>query len=969
MRLLLENVSGEELQAAQAIIKQIFNVNKGSLKKIEYSDLVKNGYLDAETIPVEAAKSIVDILSTYIKQAPHVYNADPYPDIRDELNDIVNQSSASPSAPSQTVSALTPTTTPPPNSSPAATASTISQTSSTKPLPQKQIADPLRDVEIIDDKNKKDEYVLRNGKFKIKFPTPSKSEIDLLPFIEIGKKAANERLAREEKQFSDRTKHNMEIEKLFSVQRYKRSDYGILEVHSSILQPFVHAAIDSEVFKSRRYRFTTKSGVKINRAFLEKSAKVLGHETKSGKVVPPELRAGNFVKPTQKNSILAVGLPTNNVSRIKIPSFHKAENDREQKIYNELRKAIMIIFADKRDDMSLDPVNSSAKKEKEDDYIISGTRNQYHKFIILAKQLGFDVSQLQKVYEDKLAGGGLTKHEEIEGHLNDAESFKNSIQDKFPNLELNLYKEQKDGIAFLFSRKKAVLGDAAGAGKTIQLTLAASLVLEKYGGGKVLIVCLKNLVEQWIKNLEEYLGPEVKSEISTDLMNPKKWTIVNYDQFSAKDVKIDPKLEKIEQTDYKIVIFDELHKLKKDTTKWSIRLAAATKKIPVKWGATATIAANTPKDVQNQIAMIGHSLGFIPPKQFAREFAPEKLGKKGTTGSPYADRVKAAENLNKWLHIAGIYIRRNKEDLREMPGLTVGAKKVQTDNEYYADLLQKKIDGLKVNAITGKPNPLSVLGAQRYAMAMSKVPRTVEEAMHTIYQGKKVLIFTCFKDTGDAIVEQLRQKVEGLDPNFAVISYTSNTKPKDRKLAKERFMADGPVDIDGTKKLIKALVMSIKMGGTGLSFPNTAEKMIVNDFDWTPEAAEQSEGRLYRINSEKPVEVQYVLSENDLDKILYQTLRRKRELAKTIQAYRVDLRDATTTDQEEIIMSKIIDAYEAIKKADEEAMQASAVAMRNAKRNVKESWTFKNFFDFIENIPSLESLCDDLEYVSEDSDY
>ena len=149
MRLLLENVSGEELQAAQAIIKQIFNVNKGSLKKIEYSDLVKNGYLDAETIPVEAAKSIVDILSTYIKQAPHVYNADPYPDIRDELNDIVNQSSASPSAPSQTVSALTPTTTPPPNSSPAATASTISQTSSTKPLPQKQIADPLRDVEII----------------------------------------------------------------------------------------------------------------------------------------------------------------------------------------------------------------------------------------------------------------------------------------------------------------------------------------------------------------------------------------------------------------------------------------------------------------------------------------------------------------------------------------------------------------------------------------------------------------------------------------------------------------------------------------------------------------------------------------------------------------------------------------------------------------------------------------------------
>ena len=55
--------------------------------------------------------------------------------------------------------------------------------------------------------------------------------------------------------------------------------------------------------------------------------------------------------------------------------------------------------------------------------------------------------------------------------------------------------------------------------------------------------------------------------------------------------------------------------------------------------------------------------------------------------------------------------------------------------------------------------------------------------------------------------------------------------------------------------------MSMKMGSTGIDFPNASRNMVINDFDWTPESAEQSEGRIYRINTDHPVDISYMVSQ------------------------------------------------------------------------------------------------------------
>ena len=68
--------------------------------------------------------------------------------------------------------------------------------------------------------------------------------------------------------------------------------------------------------------------------------------------------------------------------------------------------------------------------------------------------------------------------------------------------------------------------------------------------------------------------------------------------------------------------------------------------------------------------------------------------------------------------------------------------------------------------------------------------------------------------------------------------------------------------------------MSIKMGGTGISFANTFKSMIVNDYDWTPESIEQSEGRIYRINTNHDVKIIYTL-DSGFDSKLYEKVEKR----------------------------------------------------------------------------------------------
>ena len=564
-------------------------------------------------------------------------------------------------------------------------------------------------------------------------------------------------------------------------------------------------------------------------------------------------------------------------------------------------------------------------------YVVSGDFKQYATFGQILKRFGYHVEDLRAILDNKLKNGGV-KITDYEGKV-DAD-FKDKIDSRLPESKFELYKEQKDGIAFLYGRNHAILGDATGVGKTLTAIAAAELKMQDIGAAtKTLVITLKAVQNQWVEEIKNVVGENV--DISKDGLTPKRWTVLYYDNFSSGK-NLQNVIDSTKNANYSIVIFDELHKLKHQTAKRSQNIENATKNIPYKWGASATISANRPSDVKNQLKIVGHPLGDIQDGKFKKDFAgmvPGGYGGAYVEGS-FEDRIRAAEKLNKWLNLSGVYVRRTKEDLREMPNLTIDAASTDIKEEDFHKSLKEKLKGYKDPDLA-----ISELIASREVLANMKVDYTVNKAFETIksnldnpannYAASKVVIFTNFVKAGSEIFEKLSKKLQDLDPKFKVITYLSLTKKAERNKVKEVFTNDPNA---------KALVMSMKMGGTGISFPNASQNMIINDFDWTPESAEQSEGRIYRINTDHPVNITYTIAKG-LDTELFVIVQKKRKLAELIQRYRKEYQEKEV-DEETI--QKIIDAQKKMQEIDSEINKLIANAAAKA---MDENVSFKDYLD------------------------
>ena len=553
-------------------------------------------------------------------------------------------------------------------------------------------------------------------------------------------------------------------------------------------------------------------------------------------------------------------------------------------------------------------------------YEVQGNFQQFATFGELLKRFGYDVSELRDVLHAKLNSGRMQKQKYTGqyDHGDNLEQISRDIDEKLPESTYELYGQQKEGVAFLYGRHHAILGDETGFGKTAQLVTAAALRM-KDENHPTLIVTLKATQDQWVSTIKAVCGAEETQNISTDGAQPKKWTVLYYENFSAGK-KLPDVMEACKRANFGIAIFDELHKLKHETSKRSKNIAEVVENIPTVWGASATISANKPMDVKNQLAVLKHHLGKIKDSKFKKDFAGASAT--GYRGAYEVDdnsdqSYAAAERLNKWLNLSGVYVRRSKSDLRDMPTLNRAEPTARQIDQ--AEFNRKYME--KVRSYDDPSHPLSKLIAAREVIAQLKTDETVNKVIRIVrqnmddptnnYAKSKVVVFTNFIESANQLVSKLSAALRQVNPSFKVITYLAMTKKSERKRVKDVF---------GQDPNAKVLVMSLKMGGTGIDFPNEARNMVVNDFDWTPESAEQSEGRIYRINTNHPVNIDYTLAKG-IDEQLYKKVQRKRELAAIIQKYRKELHKK---EHDPELLQRIIDAQRELRQLDDEMTSAVA---------------------------------------------
>ncbi|MBO0838335.1 MAG: DEAD/DEAH box helicase, partial [Actinobacteria bacterium] len=226
--------------------------------------------------------------------------------------------------------------------------------------------------------------------------------------------------------------------------------------------------------------------------------------------------------------------------------------------------------------------------------------------------------------------------------------------------------------------------------------------------------------------------------------------------------------------------------------------------------------------------------------------------------------------------VAPVYLRRNQEDvLSELP------PRLETQ-EWVA------LEGQTLQAYEQAVQAGNFMAMRRAAFdpgtveASQKLRRLVEIVSEAADGGRKVVVFSYFRDVLDTVAKVLGSSRDGLPGVHVVGPLTGDTPPTVRQQMVDEFTpAKGPA----------VLVCQIQAGGIGLNI-QAASVVIIAEPQLTPSIEEQAIARAHRMGQVRRVDVHRLLCEDSVDQRVLELLAEKRE-AFDEYARRSDMASAT----------------------------------------------------------------------------
>lgn len=438
---------------------------------------------------------------------------------------------------------------------------------------------------------------------------------------------------------------------------------------------------------------------------------------------------------------------------------------------------------------------------------------------------------------------------------------------------------QITAITKLLENEKYILADEMGLGKTTSAIIAA--VEGKFE--RILVVCPASLKINWKKEIMNYDKEENISIIDSGGFKMKKWTIVNYDilknyhYLPQKGVNIeDLTPSAIDFYKFDLVIADEAHYLKNATSNRTKIFIDFASRIPNRWFLTGTPITNKPIDFYTMLYMCESPIATNWMHFVRRYCAGRQIKRPGTNKKFWL--TSGASNLDELRdYSADVMLRRTKKDSIDLPQKTI--KPIYLPMEFSASYNQylreyeEWVDSTE--NLEEKPkitDHLTRLLKIRQLLSYDKLKYTIETIEDLIENEQKVIVFSCFTNTINALHDHFGK---------ASVLIDGSVSSKKRDEAVHKFQNDPK---------IKVFCGNIVAAGVGLTLTESSV-VIFNDLDWTPANHAQAEDRAHRIGQEKPVHIIYPLFDDTLDTIMFQTLQRKMKIISQIMGDKVDFED------------------------------------------------------------------------------
>ena len=474
----------------------------------------------------------------------------------------------------------------------------------------------------------------------------------------------------------------------------------------------------------------------------------------------------------------------------------------------------------------------------------------------------------------------------------------NTVLSKF---DKSLYKHQEEAVKFLLSRKKALLADDQGLGKSLSATSASIIG----GFKKILIICPASLKSTWKRELSTFI-PENDIAIikSNNWISDKKYTIINYDIIDlhhkiAKDKIIEekhkydkygnPKLDQngnqiieikekwfksrkkdaklkalsesnLYQSNFDLVIIDECHKLSNNSSIRYEMIMDFLEKSNIEdvYLLSGTPMTNKPINLFHVMSLIKHPVcenfeyfvkTYCDGKQIENKSTHRKIWLTG--GSSNLDELMEK--------VKNSYLRRLKSDIPGMVNKTIHQRyyDLSDDEKFVYDKLWDDYEESQIqlgNDNLNKELTEGILLRQFVSNAMIK--NTIELSNEFLEDDKKVFIACCFNEEISELKKYFGDK--------AVI-YKGGMSIKQKDDAEKRFMTDPKTTV---------FIGNIIAAGVGLTL-TSSHICIFNSYDWVPSSNWQMMDRVHRIGQKNDVEVYFQLFSNTISEHMWETIIRK----------------------------------------------------------------------------------------------
>jgi SWI/SNF-related matrix-associated actin-dependent regulator of chromatin subfamily A-like protein 1 len=406
----------------------------------------------------------------------------------------------------------------------------------------------------------------------------------------------------------------------------------------------------------------------------------------------------------------------------------------------------------------------------------------------------------------------------------------------------DLFAHQRAGIAFLLSRRRAILADDMGLGKTRQAIVA---MREAAPRGPFLVVCPAAVKLNWRREIR-LVEPDADVQVvegKAAWEDGRRWTVVNYDLLGRVE-------DRLLRTAWGGIVVDEAHYIKNDSrrSKRVLRMLGVEGKNPATaepeaaYLLTGTPMASRPRDLFNLLKAVRHPLATSFYSYAARYCAAYDNG--------YGLDTNGASNLEELAEIvSGVLLRRTKDEALDLPPKVRTWQPVGVASKVVGGLEARALEYLEQHPARGGRTWVAFLGMlnkARRAVAVAKVPATAEAIRGRIEAGEKVVAFTSYT----AVVERLLAEF-----GPSAVSITGEHTAAQRQAAADALQGDPSV---------RLLVGNLQAAGVGLNL-TAATHVVFNDLDWVPGNHWQAEDRIYRIGQARPAFATYLFAEGTLD--------------------------------------------------------------------------------------------------------